>query len=212
MSLDPRQEIDLRIDSRLSLVLVCFLFVAFAGCASSGTASQASDKFDNLLVIGVAGSWNSRAQFERVVVSGLRAEGVDAQSYNTLKGSEEPPSREDVLAVIDEYGFDGVVVTRVLDTESDLDVRSAVTGAKVSRKESGFMKLFRYDYEEFDDPLHLTVNVQVDFVTELYDSASHDLVWSSETKAPKTDNVEALVDESARLVVRKLRRSGKLAR
>ena len=105
-----------------------------------------------------------------------------------------------------------MVVTRLLDAESDLEIRSAVTGAKVSRKESGFMKLFRYDYEEFHDPLHLTLNVQVDFVTELYNSVSHELVWSSETRAPKSDNVEALVDRSANLVVRKLQRSGKLAR
>ena len=202
----------MRIDSRLSLVLVCFLLLAVAGCVSSGTTNQESKTYDNLLVIGVAGSWNSRAQFERVVVSGLRAEGLDAQSYNSIEGGSEPPSREDVLAAIDKYGFDGVVVTRVLDTESDVEVRSAVTGARVSRKESGFMTLFRFDYEEFDDPLLLTLNVQVDLVTELYDSASHELVWSAETEAPKSDNVEVLVDKSAKLVVRKLQRSGRLAR
>jgi hypothetical protein len=202
----------LRIDSRLSLALASFLIIAMTGCASSGTASQSPERFDNLLVIGVAGSWNSRAQFERVVVSGLRAEGVEAQSYNSIEGGSEPPSREDVLAAIDKYGFDAVVVTRVLDTDSDLEVRSAITGSKVSRKESGFMKLFRYDYEEFDDPLQLTLNVQVDFTTELYDSMSHELVWSSQTKGPKTDNVDALVDGTAKQVVRSLRRSGKLAR
>ena len=69
-----------------------------------------------------------------------------------------------------------------------------VTGAKVSRKESGFGKLFRYDYEELGEPLHLTLELQVDFVTELYDVASEELVWSSETEAPKSDNIQALVD------------------
>lgn len=74
------------------------------------------------------------------------------------------------------------------------------------------MKLFGYDYEELGDPVELTVNTKVSFVTELYSSASQELVWSSETKAPKSDNVATLIDESAKLVVRQLRRSGKLAR
>jgi len=117
-----------------------------------------------------------------------------------------------VLAAINEHGFDAVVVTRVLDVKADAEMRDAVTGTKVTRKDSGFMKLFRYDYEEIGDPIDLTVQTQVQFVTELYSSASEELVWSSETKAPKSDNVAALIDESARLVVRKLKRSGKLAR
>jgi hypothetical protein len=189
------------------------VFIAtIAGCSTPGGTKEDDQKFGNLLVIGVAGSWNSRAQFERVVVSGLRAEGVDAQSYNSIKGAQEPPSREEVIAAIDEYGFDGVVVTRLLDTETDLEVRSAVTGAKVKRKESGFGKLFRYDYEELGDPLHLTVHVQVDFVTELYDATSEELVWSAQTRPPKSDNVQVLVDRSAKLVVRELKRSGRLAR
>jgi hypothetical protein len=174
--------------------------------------TSGKQKFGNLLVIGIAGSWDSRAQFERVVVSGLRAEGLDAQSYNLIAGSGKLPARDDVLAAVDKYGFDAVVVTHVLDTESDVELRSTVTGAKVTRKESGFMKLFRYDYEELGDPLDLSVNMQVDFVTELYSSTSQDLVWSSKTTPPKSDNVAALVDESAKLVVRKLHRSGKLAR
>ena len=183
---------------------------ALSGCATSGGAGQ--EKFGNLLVIGIAGSPDSRAQFERGVVSGLRAEGISAQSYILVAGGPRTPTRDDVLEVIDEHGFDAVLVTRVLDTRSDAEVRSATTSPKVTRKDSGFMKLFRYDYEEIGDPPELAVNMQVDLMTELYSSASQDLVWSSETKAPKSDNVAVLVDESAKLIVRKLRRSGKLAR
>ena len=169
-----------------------------------------SERFSNLLVIGVAGSLDSRAQFERVVVSGLRAEGVDARRYSLVVGTALP-TRDDVLAAINEHGFDAVVVTRVLDTDSIVEKRSAAPGAKVSRKDSGFMKLFRYDYEELDEPAELTINANVSFVTELYNSASEELVWSAESKAPKSDNVAALIDDSAKLVVRQLRRSGKLA-
>jgi hypothetical protein len=116
--------------SRLFYFLFFPALVAMAGCATS--ANTGKESFHNLLVIGVAGDWNSRAQFERVVVSGLRAEGVDAQSYNLVAGGDKLPTRDDV--------------------------------------------------------------------------------WSAETRAPKSDNVAALIDESAKLVVRQLRRSGRISR
>ena len=197
---------------RFPAVFMLFATFALAGCASSGGSDAGPSRFSSFLVIGVAGSYDSRAQFERVVVSGLRAEGVQARPYHLVSGGNKPLVREEVLAAIEEHGFDAVVVTRVLGTESDVEVRSAVTGAKVKRKDEGFLKLFRYDYEALGDPLNLTVNMQVDFVTELYSSETRDMVWSTETKGPKSDNVAILVDKTGKLVVRQLKRAGKIAR
>lgn len=195
-----------------SIVLLLLVAATIAGCATSGESGPGQEKFGNLLVIGIAGTWDSRAQFERGVVSGLRAEGIEARSYIRIAGDPKAPTRDDVLAVIAEYDFDAVLVTRVLDTAASATERSATTSPKVTRKDSGFMKLFRYDYEEISDPAGLEVNIEVEFVTELYSAASEEVVWSSQTKAPRSESVAILVDESAKLVVRNVRRSGKLAR
>jgi hypothetical protein len=202
--------------SRHSYAFLLFVAAFFAGCAASGgsqpdSATKASG-FSNFLVIGVAGSWDSRAQFERVVVSGLRTEGVEAQSYNLVVGGGQRPSSESVTAVIEEHGFDAVVVTQVVDTDADVELRSSVTGAKVRRKESGFMKLFRYDYEELGDPLNLAVDVEVSFRTEVYSAATENPVWSAETKGARAENVAILVDEAAKSVVRQLKRARIIAR
>ena len=63
-----------------------FAMVAVSGCASSGDTAAGPSRFSNFLVIGVAGNYDSRAQFERVVVSGLRAEGVAARPYHLVAG------------------------------------------------------------------------------------------------------------------------------
>jgi len=194
----------------ISSAVAVLAALALAGCASSGTSSG-SDRFGNFLVIGVAGDYDSRAQFERQVVSGLRAEGVEAKPYYLIAGSNKPLTRADVVAAVEQYGFDAVVVTRVIDTDADVELHSAVTGAKVQRKDEGFMKLFRYDYEELGDPLNLTVDMQATFGTALYDAASREVVWSAETRSAKIDNVQLLVDETAKTVVRQLKRSGKMA-
>lgn len=201
-------------------VLLALIFVGalISGCAAtsgssaSSGADESDERFGNFLVIGVAGDYDSRAQFERMVVSGLKAEGAAARPYHVVAGGNKAPTRDAVLAAIEEHGFDAVVVTRTLDTESDVQVRSTVTGTKVKRKEGGFANLFRYDYEQYDDPLSLTVDMKITFGTELYSAASQSLVWSSETTGPKADNVGILIDETAESVVRQLRRAGKLAR
>ena len=146
------------------------------------------------------------------MVSSLRTYGVKAQSFNLIGGGDNLPTRDEVLAAVDEHGFDAVVVTRVLGSDMDVELRSGASGAKVKRKESGFMKLFRYDYEKLDEPPELTVNTEVGLVTELHSVGPESLVWATETKRPKSGNTAVLIDESATVIARKLARSGKLAR
>ena len=203
---------------RKVLLALIFAGTLVSGCATSSSPATSPEidesdaTFSNFLVIGVAGDYDSRAQFERMVVSGLKAEGVTGRAYHVVAGGNTPPTREAVLAAIEEHGFDAVVVTRTLDTESDVQVRSTVTGTKVKRKEGGFANLFRYDYEQYDDPLSLTIDMKLTFGTELYSAASQGLVWSSESTGPKADNVGILIDETAKSVVRQLKRAGKIAR
>ena len=207
-----REETKVSSYNRCYAVLLLLAGALLSGCAASGGARDSSARFGNFLVVGVAGSFDARAQFERAVVSGLRAEGVEAQPYYLVAGGNTPLSRAEVLRGIDEFGFDAVIVTYPLDTESDIELRSAVTGTKVSRKQDGFLSLFRYDYEELNDPLDLTIDTQVTFRTELYDAATQEMVWSSIKEGPKAENIAVLIDETGKSVVTQLKRAGKIVR
>lgn len=206
------QEVKVGLINRFCSVLLLLAAAALAGCATSDGGSESSGRFGNFLVVGIAGSFDTRAQFERAVVSGLRAEGVEAKAYYLVTGGNTPLSRAQVLEAVDSQGFDAVVVTYALDTESDIELRSAVTGTKVSRKQDGFLSLFRYDYEELDDPLDLSIDTQITFRTELYSAASQEMVWSSTKEGPKADNIAVLIDETGKSVVAQLKRAGKIAR
>lgn len=203
---------------RILLLTIFFVAALLSGCAATSSSNTFTDPgqrdaaFSNFLVIGVAGNYNSRAQFERSVVSGLKAEGASASAFHVAAGGNKPLSRELVRDLIARGAFDAVVVTRVLDSESDVTVRSAVTGTKVTRKDEGALHLFRYDYEELNDPLTLSVDMQGTFATDLYSAADESLVWTKEWEGPRSDNVGILIDETAKVVVRQLRRAGSIAR
>jgi hypothetical protein len=206
------QEIEVGPFKRYCAMLALIAGAALSGCATSGGTGESAGRYSNFLVVGIAGSFDSRAQFERAVVSGLRAEGVQAKAYYLVSGGNTGLSRAEVLEAIDEHGFDAVVVTYPLDTETDVELRSAITGTKVSRKEGSFLNLFRYDYEELNDPLDLSIDTKLTFRTELFDAASQEMVWSSIKEGPKAENIAMLIDDTGKSVVAQLKSARKIAR
>jgi hypothetical protein len=181
------------------------------GCAATSTTSAspgaAKAAYSNFLVIGVAGDYTNRGYFERKVVSGIRAKGISASAFHVVAGGNKPLTREAVKDAIETGGFDAVVVTRVLDTTMDLDVKSTVTDTKVIRKTGSLVNLFRYDYEDLDEPMPVEMSANVTFATELYDATSEQMVWSTELTGPSSDNIGVLIDETAATVVKQLDRN-----
>ncbi|MDX2410794.1 MAG: hypothetical protein QNK16_01955 [Woeseiaceae bacterium] len=197
------------------LLLIAVSAVA-TGCAATSTTSAspglAKVSYSNFLVIGVAGNYTNRAYFERSVVSGIRAKGSSASAFHVVAGGNKPVTSETVGDAIESGGFDAVLVSRVIDTDTDLDVKSAVTGTKVTRKDGGVLDLFRYDYEELDEPLSLELKTKVNIATELYSAASEQKVWSIESVSSATENIGQLIEDAAENVVKRLHRDDLISR
>lgn len=201
----------------LSKVLLLIALSAVAtGCAATSTTGADPDlariSYSNFLIIGVAGDYNNRAYFERSLVSGIRAKGSSASAFHVVAPGNKPVTREAVQGALEAGDFDAVLVSRVLDSNTDLEVKSAVTGTKVSRKNGGVLDLFRYDYEEVNDPLSLELNTSVNIATELYDAASEQRVWSIESVSSATENIGQLIEDAAENVVKRLSRDDLISR
>jgi len=152
---------------RNAFVFLASGIILCAGCAASSSPATQADpgledvSYSNFLVIGVAGDYNNRAYFERSVVSGIRAKGSSARAFHVVTPGNKPLTREAVKDAIESGGFDAVLVSRVLDTDTDLDVKKSVTGTKVTRKDGGVLDLFRYNYEDLDEPMSLELKTKV---------------------------------------------------
>ena len=191
------------------LLLLTVVALLTSGCTTTSTQSDLSTKdasFSNFLVIGVAGDYTNRAYFERSVVSGIKAKGSSASAFHVVAGGNNPVTREAVKEAIVSGGFDAVVVTRVLDTDTEVDTGNTVAGAKATHKDGSLVNLFRYDYEELNEPLATELNTRITFATELYDAASEQLVWTGESTGSRQENIGMLIDETAAIVVKQLAR------
>ena len=139
-------------------------------------------------------------------MSGLRAEGSAASAFYVVTGGNNPVNRDTVREALSSGAFDAVVLTRVVSTDADVDIRSTVTNTKVTRKDGGVLDLFRYDYEDTDDPLSLQINTKATFATEVYDVASEEMMWSFDFVSSRSDNLGKLIEDTAAAVVSRLDR------
>lgn len=197
---------------RLLAGLTVFLPFLSACSAPAGVTKilneTGHERFENVLVIGVAHDYSGRAMLERAVVSRIRATGSSATAYYTLVGNNPPIDRNRVVEEVEAGNFDAVLLSRVTDSGIDASVSAGPADAKATVKGGSPFNLFRYDYEELNEPEIIDLNRTVVLTTELYAAAEQRKVWAVETTSSNKPNIGELVETSAEAIVAQLRRDG----
>ncbi len=200
--------------TRTSLTLAAcagLLLSACAGTSSVTSSSDSEDQFGNVLVIAVAGDYNTRAEFERGIVSNIRKTGASGAAWYSVAGGDKAVVKEDVIAAIREQGFDGVLAIRRLDGDVELKVKKSRTEIDATPIGGRIVNLFRSNYTDYKTP------GSVDFVTnallavELYSATSEDIVFSFDHQTKKETNLGLLIDQTAEAIVKRIDREGLLA-
>lgn len=192
-----------------------FLYATIAfvmsACATSTVSTSNSTNydgptFDNVLVIGVANDFDGRARFERKLVSDLKATGVNAEPMYAIAGGNKPIEREAVEALVKENGYDAVLISRVLNRDINTSVKVGSSDVKAVRKDGRAVDLFRYDYEELNEPVTVNTSLSVTISTELFAAVDSQKVWSIELSLADKDNLEELINDAAETIVRRMKK------
>ena len=180
-----------------SIVLVPLI----AGCAGTATESRylvpEEPDFRSFLVVGQAGDYNVRSEFERLVVSELRERGASATAYHVAAGGDVAITRDSIRAAVQEHALEAVVLTRAISGEIDAQIRAGATDTVATRRDDGLIDLFRYDYEDLRAPNTLDLEISTTIVTEIYDVRGEALVWSGKSSTPPVESMAELVSGAA---------------
>lgn len=203
--------------SRLSILLCATL--ALAACGSTSRTTSTLDGpayrgagFSNILVLGIADSYNNRAIFERTLVKEIESETVAATTHYSLTKMGDTIDRASIEGLVAEGGFDAVLITRVLNRQFESELKAGSASTKVTRKDSDrVVDLFRYDYEELNEPTTLTTEFNVIISSELFSANSSARVWAVESDISEETEIRLLVLDAATIVAKRLRRDGMLA-
>ena len=207
----------MRYISRLSILLCATLALAACGTTSrtsstlEGPAYEGAG-FSNILVLGIADSYNNRATFERTLVKEIESDTVAATAHYSLTKMGDEIDRASIEKLVNEGGFDAVLITRVLNREFDSKLKVGSSTTRVTRKDADRVAdLFRYDYQELNEPATLTMEINVVISSELFAADSTSRVWAIESDISDSVSVGVLVLDAAAIVARQLRRDNMLA-
>ena len=73
------------------------------------------------------------------------------------------------------------------------------------------MDLFRYDYEELNEPSTLSLEVTIVMASELYDAATQTRAWAIETEFARTESVAVVVSDAVDIVASRVVKDGLIA-
>ncbi|MDJ0909528.1 MAG: hypothetical protein QNI99_10050 [Woeseiaceae bacterium] len=185
------------------LFILSFIALAHlvAGCAGTETESRylvpEEPEFRSFLVVGQAGDYNVRSEFERLVVSELRERGTSATAYHVAAGGDVAITRDSIREAVQQYGLEAVVLTRAISGDIDPQLRTGATDTVATRRDNGLLDLFRYDYEDLRSPNTLDLEISTTIVTEVYDVRAEALVWSGKSSTPPVESIAELVNGAA---------------
>lgn len=109
-------------------VLLLFLFGCSTYLTQSENVSKEKQSYDKILVVGRTSSKTARVLFEREVAAQLGAKGVSAEAsadhFLDLPLEERPGQvdREAIRESLVKAGYDGVIVTNLVDSQQYTDV------------------------------------------------------------------------------------------
>lgn len=107
--------------------LVLTLAMLAGGCGSTRVASNWIDpaytggKFKKVLILGLAPQEGTRNLLEGKMVETFKAEGVDAVAGVSVWPADRQPTKDDVKAVVEGQGYDGVLVSRLIGSRDEIN-------------------------------------------------------------------------------------------
>ena len=175
--------------------VIATLAIGLSACAESPSVvktfhdgSYDGTFFNNLLVITVAGSTDSRTLFEKTLVSRLVELDTSASAYYAVMGRKQPIERDMLSIAVLSREFDAVLLTRPVNRELPV------------------VDLFRFNYDELNQPDNIDVSNAVELMTELYSAADQKRIWAIRSTSASSDSAEEFVDVHASKIVAQLQK------
>ena len=200
--------------------LSALLLVLLSGCVSPGSKinqllqhpDYVDAGFSNVLVIAVTEDYETRAQFERQAASGIRETGASATAYYTVIGRNPPITSSDINNAVRARGFDAVLMTRIESQSSEVSVKGSAPEAQAAHRDGNVFDVFKYDYEELNEPDRVEINSSIVLATDLYAAEEETRVWAIESTSFNHTDMYQLISSEVETVVGRLKKDGMVGR
>lgn len=153
--------------------------------------------FGNILIISVAGDYESRALMETRLAGAFYEDQVQATASFTVLGRQTPLTRSRLETAILSRSYDSVLLVRQKGQERADLVANRPVGAAFD--------LFGYDYAELNYAESIQKAPAITFVTEIYSTLDNRKVWSIDSLSFDKDTATDLIEEQAASIAERIR-------
>lgn len=196
------------ISARHCLLLLSALLLA--GCSTTRSVMEWQDeafsgKLDNILVIAAVEEKGRQRAVEDAYVTQFGELAVKAVPGYRLLADEALLSRATIEAAIAGRGIDAVLVTRLLGVE---EVKKYQPPSQIEYYR-GYHRYYAHA-REFSSPGYYIKYKVLTLETNVYDTASQQLIWSMQSESLEPSAPQDVIDEQIALTVKRLAAGGLL--
>lgn len=192
-----------------ALVAVSVIFVA---CTTQtevvklyDSPTRTAHAYKRLFVVDVSRTQDQLVDFEKEIAARLKQESVEGVPSYTLIESGAGVLQEDIYRASREVGADGILVAHIASVDTTMDVEEGRDDLKFECRGGSPVDYFLYDHEVLSSPDSIKLAHTVVVVTNLYDAASRERVWTIQSTCFEKASMREVLLEEANAIVRQLR-------
>lgn len=176
-------------------------------------SESADTPYENILVIALLDSFDSRRYLEKEVVAQLAERGVKAVASTSMMNSLTPATRKTFVKMVDELESDAVLVTQLVSLESRGTMKDMSPQATYNYWPTYYYNVWSVELTEYVEPQSLELEHSLVLATQLYSVQNEEPVWAIEVSANFAQDADhrqdyAVFVDEARVITEHLSRDG----
>ena len=209
--------------SRKLTVLLALPAALIAACAgpqvttTQELADAADAPYENVLVIFLAESFDSRRYLETEIVKKLAENGTEAVRSTSMMDSRTPVTRDMFVGMVEKVNADAVLVTQIADLKSSAEVVDMNPEATYNFRPTYYYNVWSVDLQEYKEPQAMDFEHELSLATQLYSVQAKDVVWAIESNSDIIQNFDdgrdySIYVDEAEAIVNSLHQDGLISR
>lgn len=167
--------------------------------------ARASTSYERLLVVVVSRDFEQQQQFENEIVTGLRREQVEATPSHTQIDTSDGVLQQDIDQLSDTVEADGILISHVVSVDTRVETTAGRANIESTCRGGDLVDYFLYDHDVIREPDSVKMAHTVTVVTNLYDAAGKNRVWTIQSTCFEKASMAEVLLEEAGAILRQLR-------
>jgi hypothetical protein len=189
------------------------LIAALCGCATSELTNTWKDPqyhgppVKKVMVVGISNQASVRRTFEDTFAEILKANGVQAIPSHTLVPQDGQMAEDKLRAAVQQSGADAVLITRMVERQTDTAVAAAPPPIGAYRRTS-YSGFYSSAWAGYYEPVTVQEFHYVVTETTLFAAEHPEPVWSGTTRTMESNDIRAATEGFAKPMIAAMKKEG----